>query len=272
MGKLINVPSYIDTAGKDDAELVIQELPRKQYTLKSINPIRIPTTGMMNVKIGTSLAEVYGAIENHNVTLTLEDENGEIIEKMVTFTLDADKNIEYTPMTQGEYKLNGTLHFGNDIEVSNPLSLGISVYVNTLKYKINGSATSIHEFVKGTPFADLELPTEAVAKFENAENEPLPAIWSESGYKPNVTHILKGEFSPLPYYVDNEKGLKPSLMMKAVASATTKILSAEQLTSPIQMFSMDNAFHEMIDGYKSYQYIVKYENEDGSIDTEIETL
>ena len=52
--------------------------------------------------------------------------------------------------------------------------------------------TSTQEFVKGTPFAELELPAEATAKFENAANEPLPAIWTESGYKPNATHILKG--------------------------------------------------------------------------------
>ena len=40
----------------------------------------------------------------------------------------------------------------------------------------------------------------------------------------------------------------------------------------MQMFSMENAFNETIEGYKAYQYIVEYENEDGSIDTEIETL
>ena len=272
MGKLVDIPSYINANGKEDAELLIRELPRKQYTLKSITPIRIPTTGMMNVKIGTSLDDIYSAIESHNVTLTLEDENGEPIERMVTFTLDTDKNAEYTPMTPGEYVLKGTLHIDNDIEVLNPLSLELSVYVQTLIYKVSGSVTSTQEFVKGTPFAELELPAEATAKFENAANEPLPAIWTESGYKPNATHILKGEFSPLPDYAENPKNIKPSLMMKAVASPTTKILSAEQITSPIQMFRMNNIFDEEIEGYKAYQYIVEYENEDGSIDTEIETL
>ncbi len=39
------------------------------------------------------------------------------------------------------------------------------------------------------------------------------------------------------------------------------------------MFSMENAFEDMaMEGYKEYQYIVEYENEDGGVETEVVSL
>ena len=278
-GTLCDVPLYINHYDKDVPQLTITLVLPRVYKITGISPVRIPETGTKKINLGSSLSDIYDLIENHTVTVALENLKGVTSTQDLTFTLREEDNEHYDAMSEEEVELTAYLNLPEGIE--NPDNKQLVISVRPTKYTIRTTVASrVNGIVKGTPFAEIAMPEKVTVNYtdtETKQGEVPVASWDGSKYNPEKigNQAIKGTFpDPLPVYVTNPNNRTPSAIVNVV-DPTTTILSAKQVTGAAPFSAMRRSIRkaitqtEEIDGYIERKYEVELLHEDGTITTEI---
>lgn len=271
-GLLDNYPTYVNGAGVE-ALLVITMT--RVYDLVAISPSRIPAVESMEVKLGSSLDDIYTQIADHSVELTLANRKEERHTATVTFQLREEDNADYDPVTLGEDMLTGYIPLAENIK--NPDGLGIEIVVEKKKYTISSSkVVQLTGVESGTPFEEIGLPELVTVVRNDGETEDIPVIWDGSNYNPTRlgSQAVRGAFAtPLPIHLENPNKRQANAIVKII-DTSAQILSLEQLPCDTAMFSVseDIVSEEPIPGYTEYRYLAEILWEDGATSFQVVSI
>lgn len=269
-GSLVNKPAYIKTPKKVKPILFIKV--GREFIIESITPNRFPETGAMEVPLGSGLKDIESKLEQRTVSVNLLSTNGVRSTTELTYTLEDDElNQGYDPDTLGTYTLTATLPLEDNYR--NPDNLKVEVVVETMTYFISTTKiTTLAGIVSGTPFEELPLPAKAIAVRDDDVDEELDVTWDGSNYNPTKigAQFINGTFNtPLPKHLENPDNRQPKAFV-TVVRPNAKILSMEQVfDQPAVMLMSAAEPEEEFPGYTEHKYLVKLQNEDGSIEEQI---
>lgn len=269
-GAITNCPQYI--ANADEISPVVQITMTPAPNLVLITPNQVPVAGTLEVKLGSTLDDIYAALDSHSVQLTLEDYQGNQHTVDMTFTLRAEDNLDYDPLTQGIQKLNAYLPLGNVIK--NQDDLKVEVTVRTMQYTIFTVRTTPCTRTIGTPFSDLELPEKVTITRNDKQTEELGVTWSDKNYNSTKigNQVIQGTLeTPLPVHLTNPNNRQPKVLLTLV-DPDTQILSLTPVANklePVMLYSLRDADDNSIPGFTEFQFWAELRHGDGSVSIEI---
>ncbi len=266
-GTLKDYPQYVNGAGVE-AKLYITVT--QAFDVVEITPSRFPAQGVMEVKLGTSLEDIYNQLETHSVVLTLENSRKETSTANATFQLRPEDNPDYDPLTEGTYTLKGYIPL--EEVMRNPKGLMVEIVVKTVKYSItNTKVTRVSGVVSGTPFEEVGLPGLAPVVRNDGETEEIPVTWDGSKYNATKigSQVVRGTLVvPLPVHLENPNNRQPNAVV-TIVDPSVRILSLEQLPKSRMLFALEEQEEEPVPGLVEYRYLARLLHADGSIATEI---
>ncbi len=266
-GTLKDYPQYVNGAGVK-AKLYITVT--QAFDVVEITPSRFPAQGAMEVKLGSSLEEIYNQLETHSVVLTLENSRKETSTANSTFQLRPEDNPDYDPLTEGTYTLKGYIPL-EDV-MRNPKGLMVEIVVRTVKYNItNTKVTRVSGVVSGTPFEEVGLPSLAPVVRNDGETEEIPVTWDGSKYNPTKigSQVVRGTLVvPLPVHLENPNNRQPNAVV-TIVDPSARILSLEQLPKSRMLLALEDQEEETFPGLVEYRYLARLLRADGSVSTEI---
>lgn len=269
LGELTNYPQYVDSS---DVQVKLQITMTKPLEIIDITPNRIPEEGALEVKLGSSLDDIYNALETHDILLTLQSSTGNVSSAKVTFTLRAEDNPAFDPKAEGVQNL--TIYIPLDDKIRNPNNLTATLAVKLTKYTITSTVVvRVRDVLSGTPFEDVDMPVVAALKRNDGVEDRAPVTWDGSKYNPTKigTQVVKGTFvTPLPIHLENPLDRQPNAAV-TIIDPTIKVLSMEQIVmeKPKGQRGRNQVSANGIDGFTEYQFLTEIEHEDGTITTEI---
>lgn len=226
----------------------------------------------MEVKLRSSLEDIYTLLESHSAELTLQNPRGETSTATVTFTLREEDNSAYDAMTEGTYTLVGYLPLNE--KTRNPSNLGVEIVVKPTKYTISSvRVTRVTGVVSGTPFEDVNMPARVTVLRNDKQEDEAPATWDGSNYNPTKigSQKITGTLvTPLPVHLENPNNRQPSGVI-TIVNPTARILSLEQLptNTGAMLTATESDFQEEDSPLIEYRYLAEILYEDGTLATEI---
>lgn len=264
-----NSSEYANVAGVP-VPLIITVV--RAYEITEITPNRFPASGAMEVKLGSTIEDIYESLDTHMVELELKALNGSMTSKSITFQLREEDNPDYDAMTEGTYTLTAFLSLPTG--VSNPKDLKIEIVVKTTKYTISSvKGERIGGIVSGTAFEDIPLPGEVTVNLTNGGTDVAGvAEWDGSSYDPMKigSQVVRGTLAELPVHLENPNNRQPSAVV-TVVNPDVRIVSLQLITgqtTPKKLRAI-SAEDTSVPGYKEYRYIALIQHKDGTISEEI---
>ncbi len=268
-GTLSDCPQYINGAGAEPTLVITMT---RVFDLVGVSPSRIPETGELEVKLGSTLEDIYALLASHSAELTLQNPRGETSTATVTFTLREEDNPDYDPMTAGTYTLAGYLPLS--AKVRNPDGLGVEIVVKPTKYTISSvRVTRVTGVVSGTPFEEINIPSTVTVLRNDKQEDDVPATWNGSSYNPTKigSQKITGTLvTPLPVHLENPNNRQPSGVI-TIVDPTARILSLEQLPadSGAMLSALEETPQEDDPALTEYRYLAEILYEDGTVTTEV---
>lgn len=256
-GTLADCPQYVNGAGAEPTLVITMT---RVFDLVSVSPSRIPETGAMEVKLRSSLEDIYTLLESHSAELTLQNPRGETSTATVTFTLREEDNSAYDAMTEGTYTLVGYLPLNE--KTRNPSNLGVEIVVKPTKYTISSvRVTRVTGVVSGTPFEDVNMPARVTVLRNDKQEDEAPATWDGSNYNPTKigSQKITGTLvTPLPVHLENPNNRQPSGVI-TIVNPTARILSLEQLptNTGAMLTATESDFQEEDSPLIEYRYLAE---------------
>ncbi len=243
----------------------------RSYEITEIAPARFPASGSMEVKLGSSLEDIYNALDTHTVDLTLRSASGTTSTRSLTFQLRADENPDYDPMTEGTYTLTAYLELPEGIR--NPDELKVEVVVKTTKYTISSiKGERIGGVISGTAFEDVPLPEMVTVNRNDGKTDQVGVTWNGTNYKPTKigSQVVRGMLNtPLPVHLENPNNRQPSAVVTIVNPEATILSLKEVSGQPAKVRSRAAIENTDIPGYKEYRYLATVQYKDGTVSEEI---
>lgn len=268
-GTLSDCPQYINGAGAEPTLIITMT---RVFDLVGVSPSRIPETGELEIKLGSTLEDIYALLASHSAELTLQNPRGETSTATVTFTLREEDNPDYDPMTAGTYTLAGYLPLS--AKVRNPDGLGVEIVVKPTKYTISSvRVTRVTGVVSGTPFEEINIPSTVTVLRNDKQEDDVPATWNGSSYNPTKigSQKITGTLvTPLPVHLENPNNRQPSGVI-TIVDPTARILSLEQLPadSGAMLSALEETPQEDDPALTEYRYLAEILYEDGTVTTEV---
>lgn len=268
-GTLSDCPQYINGAGAEPTLIITMT---RVFDLVGVSPSRIPETGELEVKLGSTLEDIYALLASHSAELTLQNPRGETSTATVTFTLREEDNSDYDPMTTGTYTLAGYLPLS--AKVRNPDNLGVEIVVKPTKYTISSvKVTRVTGVVSGTPFDEINIPSTVTVLRNDKQEDQVPATWNGSSYNPTKigSQKITGTLvTPLPVHLENPNNRQPSGVI-TIVDPTARILSLEQLPadSGAMLSALEETPQEDDPALTEYRYLAEILYKDGTVTTEV---
>ena len=264
-----NIHDYVNEVG---VPVPLSITVVRAYEVTGITPNRFPESGSMEVKLGSTLEEIYEALDTHTVELALESMNGSETTRSVTFQLREEDNPHYDPMTEGTYSLEAFVNLPTG--VSNPKDLQIEIVVKTTKYTISSvKGERIEGVVSGTAFEDVPMPSEVTVNLTGGGTDVVGvAQWDGSSYNPTKigSQVVRGTLGELPVHLTNPNNRQPSAVV-TVVNPDVKIMSLQLITgqtAPKKQQAI-SAGDTSVPGYREYRYIALIQQKDGTTSEEI---
>lgn len=267
-----NVTDYANTAGVS-VPIVIKVV--RAYELTKITPNRFPASGAMEVKLGSTLEDIYNLLDTHTVELKFKSLKDTEITSETTFQLRKEDNDEKALETEGIHTLTASFALPAGVTNPDPDNLKVEIVVKTTKYiikAVNGVTVSV---VSGTEFEDVPLPKEVTVKYDVGDDTLLDvapvAQWNGSTYNPTrlASQVVRGTLGELPMHLENPNNRQPSAIVK-VTDPDAEIVSLKLITAQTaKMMRVASVEDTSVPGYKAYRYIATIRYKDGTVSEEI---